>query len=187
MCSDIIWLDSVDSTNSEAKRRISELRDLSVIAARNQTAGRGQNGNKWVSESSKNLTISIVLKNPIIKPWEQSIISEATSQAIIDTLASYGIDARIKLPNDIYIGDRKICGILIENSILGEKINWSIIGIGLNVNQTEFPSDLPNPTSMSLCCPVPGEEYSIDEVLDRLVSRVALLIGRKNIHLHNAI
>lgn len=205
---DILWLHSVDSTNSEAKRRIADLGSISVIAAINQIAGRGQNGNKWFSESSTSLTFSIVLKDLSLKACEQSAISEATSLAIVDTLATYDIRASIKWPNDIYINNKKISGILIENSVSGEKINWSIIGIGLNVNQTEFPPELPNPTSMSLCSPKFGQKYNIEEVLNRLTRRAAyyyehflhdanqlsklselyqdLLIERKNIHLHNA-
>ena len=71
----------------------------------------------------------------------------------------------MKPPNDIWVEDRKICGILIEHSVRGEKINWSIIGIGLNVNQKEFPSDLPNPTSMAL----EGEETDIKRLLEEFI------------------
>lgn len=169
MSAEILWLESVDSTNSEAKRRIAELETMSVIAAECQTAGRGQNGNKWFSESSRSLTFSLVVKDLCLKAWEQAIISESTAQAVVDTLTSYGIDARIKWPNDIYCGEKKICGILIENSLMGEHIKWSIIGIGLNVNNINFPTNLPNPTSMALCT---GCVYQIKEVLDRLIEKL---------------
>ena len=172
MCADIIWLDSVDSTNSEIKRRLEHLDDLTVIAARNQTAGRGQKGNKWFSQPASSLTFSVLLKDIGLKAWEQSAISEATALAIVDTLGSYGIDAWIKWPNDIYCTDKKICGILIENSLMGEQIRWSIIGIGLNVNQTDFPTDLPNPTSMTLCT---GCEYQTEDILSSLITRLAQL------------
>ena len=171
---EILWLDSVDSTNSEAKRRITELNSMSVIAARNQIAGRGQRTNKWFSERDKSLTFSIILKEPDLKAWEQSAISEATALAIVDALASYGIEAKIKWPNDIFCGDRKICGILIENSLMGEHIKCSIIGIGLNVNNTDFPTNLPNPTSMVLCS---GCEYQIEDVLNDLSDRLMVYLS----------
>jgi BirA family biotin operon repressor/biotin-[acetyl-CoA-carboxylase] ligase len=98
----------------------------------------------------ENLTFSIVLKDFDIMPKELVAISQITALSIVDFLSLYGIDARIKLPNDIYVGARKISGILIENSICAGKLRWSVIGIGINVNQTVFPTSLPNPTSMSL-------------------------------------
>ena len=169
MATDIIWLESVDSTNSEAKRRLAELGNISIIATKSQTAGRGQKTNRWFSESSRSLTFSLVVKDLCLKAWEQSTISEVTAQAVVDTLASYGIDSKIKWPNDIYCGDKKICGILIENSLMGEHINWSIIGIGLNVNNITFPDNLPNPTSMALRS---GYEYHLEEVLEKLIARL---------------
>ena len=141
---DIIWLESIDSTNEECRRRISDIDNLSVVAALSQTSGKGQRGNVWLSESGQNLTFSIVLKFPAkglkaeMEPmlaYDQFVLSEITSLAIVDLLADFGIEAKIKWPNDIYIGDRKICGMLIENSLRGEWIQHSIIGIGLNVNQ----------------------------------------------------
>ena len=148
---DIIWLDRVKSTNDEARRHISEIDNLSVLSALEQTDGRGQHGNKWSSQPGENLTFSIVIKDFRIKSNEQSAISQVTALSLTDFLESHEISAKIKWPNDIYVGDEKICGILIENALKGQEIDWSIIGIGLNVNQTEFPKDLPNPTSMKLC------------------------------------
>ena len=148
---DIIWLERVDSTNDEARRHISEIDNLSVVSALEQTKGRGQRGNRWSSQPGENLTFSLVVKDFRIKANEQSAISQATALSLVDLLSRHEIKARIKWPNDIYAGDEKICGILIENSLKGSEIDWSIIGIGLNVNQTAFPEDLPNPTSMRLC------------------------------------
>ena len=148
---DIIWLERVDSTNDEARRHISEIDNLSVVSALEQTKGRGQHGNTWLSMPGENLTFSLIVKDFRIKANEQSAISQATALSLTKLLGRYGIEARIKWPNDIYAGDNKICGILIENSLKGMEIDWSIIGIGLNVNQTSFPEDLPNPTSMRLC------------------------------------
>ena len=166
---DIIWLESADSTNEECRRRISDIDNLSVLAALSQTSGKGQKGNVWLSEPGKNLTFSIVLKFPAtdikseLEPmlaYDQFVLSEITSLSIVDLLAEHGIEAKIKWPNDIYVGDRKICGMLIENSLRGEWIQHSIIGIGLNVNQRNFDVTLPNPTSMVLCNEISGETGS---------------------------
>ena len=119
---DIIWLDMTDSTNMEASRRISELDNLSVLSASKQTSGRGQMGNSWESETGKNLTFSILLKSDNgsifqVKACDQFIISEAAALSVTDLLAAHGIPAKIKWPNDIYVGNRKICGILIQKSL----------------------------------------------------------------------
>ncbi len=160
---DIIWLESVDSTNDEAKRHISDIDNLSVLSALEQTAGRGQRGNSWTSAPGENLMFSIVLKyscDPIapghglLKPLharDQFVLNEIASLSVVDFLSRHGISAMIKWPNDIYVGSKKICGILIENSLRGTYVSSSIIGIGLNINQRNFNVNLPNPTSMLLC------------------------------------
>ena len=165
---DILWLDTVDSTNNEARRRISKLDNLSVVSALEQTKGRGQRGNRWSSQPGENLTFSLVVKDFRIKANEQSAISQATALSLVDLLSRHEIKARIKWPNDIYTGDEKICGILIENSLKGSEIDWSIIGIGLNVNQTAFPEDLPNPTSMKLCTGN-SNPYNTREILEEFM------------------
>ena len=165
---DIIWLERVDSTNDEARRHISEIDNLSVVSALEQTKGRGQRGNRWSSQPGENLTFSLVVKDFRIKANEQSAISQATALSLVDLLSRHEIKARIKWPNDIYAGDEKICGILIENSLKGSEIDWSIIGIGLNVNQTAFPEDLPNPTSMKLCTGN-SNPYNSREILEEFM------------------
>ena len=165
---DIIWLERVDSTNDEARRHISEIDNLSVVSALEQTKGRGQHGNTWLSMPGENLTFSLIVKDFRIKANEQSAISQATALSLTKILGRYGIEARIKWPNDIYAGDNKICGILIENSLKGMEIDWSIIGIGLNVNQTSFPEDLPNPTSMRLCTGN-SNPYNIRRILEEYI------------------
>ena len=147
---DIIWLDKAESSNDEARKAIDALDNLSVVAVRCQTAGRGQGTNSWVSAPGENLTFSVVLKDLDISASEVVAISQITALSVVDFLSKHGIEAKIKLPNDIYVRSKKICGILIENSLCGNKIKWSIVGIGINVNQTIFPSSLPNPTSMLL-------------------------------------
>lgn len=147
---DTIWLNEVDSTNKYAREHISELDNLSVIAALRQTAGKGQGDHKWHSESGKNLLATIVLKNPDIPASEQKHISDITAASVVQLLAAHGIKAWIKPPNDIWVDNKKICGILIEHSLIGSRISHTVIGVGLNVNQTDFPDELPNPTSMVL-------------------------------------
>ena len=149
---DIIWLDVAESSNDEARRAIDSLDNLSVVAVRCQTKGRGQRTNTWETAPGQNLTFSIVLKDLVILPSEQIAISQITALSVVDFLALHGIEAKIKLPNDIYVGNKKICGILIENSICSNNMKWSIIGVGINVNQTTFPFSLPNPTSILLEC-----------------------------------
>ncbi len=173
----IDWLTEVDSTNAEVRRRLPELDDLSVIASLEQTAGRGQRGNTWDSSPGENLTFSLVLKpsdGGFPRANRQFSISRAVALGICDHLESRGINCRIKWPNDIYVKDRKVCGVLIENSLSGNEIVSSVIGIGLNVNQKDFPEHLPNPTSMSLCT---GEEYSLEAELDGLLSRLLERLG----------
>ena len=147
---DIIWLEEVKSTNEYTRRHIDKLDNLSVVSAINQTSGKGQGDHIWHSEPGMNLTCSILVRNPSIIPSDQRTISDDVAQSVIKLLTQHGIDAWMKPPNDIWVGDKKICGLLIEHSIRGSRILWSIIGIGLNVNQTSFPDDLPNPTSMAL-------------------------------------
>lgn len=163
----ILWHDSLDSTNNEAARRIESLADLSVIAAVEQYSGRGQRGNVWHSSPGDNLTFSIVLKGngslAALPVTSQFDISRLSTLAVHGFLAKEGIDAKIKWPNDIYVGNRKICGMLIENSLSGAKISWSIIGIGLNLNQKDFPPQLMNPTSLTL---LTGRRYSLESGLE---------------------
>ncbi|MBO4625541.1 MAG: biotin--[acetyl-CoA-carboxylase] ligase [Bacteroidales bacterium] len=157
------WLETVDSTNSEALRRLPELADGTVLAAREQTAGRGQRGNTWFTEAGKNLTFSIVLKALPLKAADSVRLNFLTSVAVASFLESHGVDASIKWPNDIYVGSRKICGMLIENTLgPGGQLMASVIGIGINVNQTEFPQ-LANATSMALCT---GKEYELEPALE---------------------
>ena len=168
----IEWTDSVDSTNNEVKRRIECLSDLYVISAVQQTAGRGQRGNIWLSEPGKNLTFSMAVKYggelfADASPENQFVINGIISLSIVELLAVHGIDARIKLPNDIYVNGKKICGILIEHSVLGSSLLHSIIGVGLNVNQLDFDESLANPTSMLL--EVSGDEMNLPSLLEELL------------------
>lgn len=163
----IIWLDTVDSTNSEALRRLLELESGTVLAAREQTAGRGQRGNSWFSEPGKNLTFSIVLK------FDENELSAADtiwlnyliSVTVVDFLQSHAIWCKVKWPNDVYVGRNKICGILIENVLNGSSVGASVIGVGLNINQHNFPQ-LANATSL---WSLTGKEHSVEKCLKKLM------------------
>ena len=174
---DIIWLENIDSTNSEAQRHISSLDNLSVVAALSQSGGRGQRGNSWFSEDGKNLLFSVVLRLDV-QAYDQFVISQMASLAVVDLLGEDDIEAKIKWPNDIYVGDKKICGILIENSVCGKKISSSIVGIGLNVNQRIFDDSIPNPTSMLLSYPETSEEFNLHDLLDDYIDILSEYIDR---------
>ncbi|PLX05009.1 MAG: biotin--[acetyl-CoA-carboxylase] ligase [Marinilabiliales bacterium] len=146
----IISLQSVSSTNDYASDlvRKSKPADFTCVIAREQQKGRGQNNNSWFSEPEKNLLLSLILKPAFLTPGQQFFISQMAAVACVDFLKSYGLVANIKWPNDIYIGNRKLGGILIEHNVQGNLLEYSIIGIGLNINQVEFPKEIPNPTSI---------------------------------------
>ena len=161
-----VWLDTIDSTNSEALRRLPELAGGTVLAALDQTAGRGQRGNTWFTEPGKNLTFSIVLKNLPLEASQAVRLNYLTSVAVATFLEAHGLKPAIKWPNDIYVGNRKICGMLIENTLAPDgRLAASVIGIGINVNQTAFPQ-LANATSMALCT---GKEYVLEPSLEEFL------------------
>jgi len=162
-----LWLDTIDSTNSEALRRLPELEGGTVLAAREQTAGRGQRGNTWFTEPGRNLTFSIVLKQLPLQAAESVRLNFLTSVAVASFLESYGVKVAIKWPNDIYVEGRKICGMLIENTLgPGGRLMASVIGIGINVNQTGFPQ-LANATSLAL---VSGKVYDLEAELQAFLA-----------------
>ena len=160
------WFEVTDSTNNRLLADRGDLPSGTVYAALFQTAGRGQRGNSWKSASGQNLMFSLLLRPSGLCAGEQFAISEAVTLGITDYLLAKGVEARIKWPNDIYCGDRKICGILIENSLTGDKVADSVVGIGLNLNQKEFDPSAPNPTSLSL---LTGDSYLLEDELQQLL------------------
>ena len=132
------------------------------IYAGYQTAGRGQTGNGWESEEGKNLLCSILLP-PRKNLFELNVVVSAAVQRTL------GSGYTIKWPNDIYWQDKKIAGILIENAIIGNEVKYSIAGIGLNVNQTEWQSDAPNPVSLKQ---ITGQTYNIDSLMQQLYAEI---------------
>lgn len=168
-------VDEAGSTNSvmtETDRR-EALPHGYAIMARRQTAGRGQRGNSWESEAGQNVTLSVMLRPEGVEAREQFMVSEAVAIATAGVVAELtGVQAEVKWPNDIYVGQQKIAGILIECGLEGERISRAIAGIGLNVNQSVWRSDAPNPVSMRQ---LTGEEYDTAATARLLVERVARL------------
>lgn len=144
---------SLESTNVYASSLAAKSNPVegTVISTYSQTHGKGQIGSKWESEAHKNLSLSLILKPTFLVLRDQFLLTQCISLAVKDFLESYAnIPVKVKWPNDIYVGQRKIAGILIQNNINSKKIQYSIIGIGLNVNQVHFSSWVPNPTSIAL-------------------------------------
>lgn len=166
----IIRLDTTASTNAAAAAMGNEAADGTVVTAAEQTAGRGQRGNSWESEPGKNLTFSIVIRRGFQAP-RQFELSMLVSLGLTSALSKHLDPDRVKIkwPNDIYFDDRKLAGILIENTVSASGIERSIAGIGLNVNQTEFRSDAPNPVSMKQ---ITGETYDLESVLEETAGAV---------------
>ncbi|MDE6638026.1 MAG: biotin--[acetyl-CoA-carboxylase] ligase [Muribaculaceae bacterium] len=153
-----IHLEEVDSTNAYIMRNVRDLEAPVMVTAYRQTAGQGQRGNSWEAEPGKNLTFSVFYRPAGLPPMAQFSMSEAVALAVVDFLANHGIEAKVKWPNDIYVDDRKICGILIRHSVMGDAVTYSVIGVGIDVNQTLFLSDAPNPVSMKQ---ITGKTYDL--------------------------
>lgn len=129
-----------------------------------QTAGRGQGTNHWESANGENLLFSLALHPKFLPPFQQFLLSESIALALIDTLGEW-IETKIKWPNDIYVEDKKIAGILIECDITGKTLSTACVGIGLNVNQTLFLSDAPNPISLRQ---IVGHKLDREELLKKI-------------------
>ncbi len=167
----IIKLNATDSTNSYLRALSAQKApdDYTIVTANHQTQGRGQRGTNWISESGKNLMFSIFKDVSFIKFHDNYFISIITSLALIKSLHQFLIPKlRIKWPNDILSEDKKICGILIENIVKHNAFGGTIIGIGLNINQTNF-DNLPNATSLQL---ITGTPFNTDELLQSIVANL---------------
>ena len=161
----IYRFDILPSTNDEATAP--QYVEGDIILAQRQTAGRGQRGHTWESREGENLTFSLLLEPLFLSPSEQFLISECVALGVCDALLHYGIEVQIKWTNDIYIGDRKLAGILIEHKLQGSALARTGAGIGLNVNQKAFSDDLPNPISMAQTT---GREFDREEVLQTVTT-----------------
>jgi len=174
----IIKLNATNSTNSFLKElgRDTALENFTIVVASEQKKGRGQQDSQWVSEPFKNLTFSVFTNEFVLEIRHQKYLNFAISLALFNTLSSYKIpNLSIKWPNDILSANKKICGILIENNIKGPKINSSIIGVGLNVNQERFLDSLNNVSSLKNICNL---EFDLDLLLLKIIENL-----KKTIHL----
>ncbi|AJR02427.1 biotin--[acetyl-CoA-carboxylase] ligase [Siansivirga zeaxanthinifaciens] len=175
----IIKLNAIDSTNSYLKKLSAQeaLDDFTIVMTEAQLEGRGQMGSVWTSKSSKNLTFSVYKKFSGLEFQHVFYISIATSLALVKTLQFFSIPKlAIKWPNDILAENKKICGILIENIMRNQTVSNSIIGMGLNVNQTEF-ENLPKASSLKL---ITGDVYNIDELAILIVNNLKIYFNKLN-------
>ncbi len=182
----IVWIEETSSTNSEVVKYDGYLPEGVILSARRQLAGRGQKGNSWEAEPYKNLSFSAMWRPENFEAIDQFAISESVALSVVDLLATLSISAKVKWPNDIYVGDKKICGILIEHSIMGREISRTIAGVGINVNQVKFLSDAPNPVSIFN---LTGREYETDALLREFemilngnLDKVSSAAGRDEMH-----
>ena len=172
----IVRLDSVDSTNNYLQKLVQKnpVAEGTVVIALEQKLGKGQRGNRWQSEPGKNLTLSALLSPKFLEAQHHFMINKVVSLAVADTVAEMlNVEVKIKWPNDILVNEKKIGGILIENTVSGNTIQHAVIGIGLNVNQTHF-ADLPNATSFLNSLSQNNKrgikEFSLNEVMEALCS-----------------
>ena len=173
----LIKLDATDSTNDYLKSALStdSLVDFTVVATERQLKGKGQRGAKWQSEPGKNLTFSVLKRDLDLPVSDNFILNIGVSLAVFNTLKSFQVpDLSIKWPNDILSGTSKICGILIENLILGSKVTTSVLGIGLNVNQLDFDT-LQNATSLKLLL---GKTFNLEELLVQVVENLKVVFKK---------
>lgn len=172
----LIKLDATDSTNAYLKRllRSQETEDYTVITAQRQSQGRGQMGTIWESDIGKNLTFSVLKKNIGLTADKGFVLNVCVSMAIYEVLQKFQVpELAVKWPNDILSGTAKLCGILIENNLLGNQINTSVIGIGLNVNQTSF-ENLPRVSSLKMLL---GGTFNLDGLLEEIVKRMKIIFA----------
>lgn len=166
----IVYLTSCHSTNDYASELIqkNQFFNGTIVITENQTSGKGQRGNVWLSEANKNLMFSIILQPDFLPANEQFNLNIAVSLGIQDCLENYlKENLSIKWPNDIFFVDKKIGGVLIENTLVGKNINTSIIGIGININQSDFLID----TASSLLN-ILGKEQNIRAIAESLFEKI---------------
>ncbi len=182
------YLEHTDSTNTQLTDFCNQqlaagnaIENLTTIYTFSQSAGRGQQGNKWESEPGQNLLFSTAFLLPQLPAQQQFRITELVALAVWETVGDIlrrdappiSDSLKIKWPNDLYAADRKLAGMLIENCLAGSHILYSVAGIGLNVNQTAFPENVPNPVSLSL---LTGQRYDLHELMQQILTAFARLL-----------
>ena len=174
----IVWTEETSSTNDLLRQRVDAGEHVDVLATRFQTAGRGQGGNRWESARGKNLLFSLCVHPRRVSAKGQYVLSMAVAVGMVNglrTLIEGTGELKVKWPNDIYVGHRKLSGILIENRLRGTQIAQSIVGIGLNVNQQTFVSDAPNPVSLRQ---LTGTEHDVERLLEKLTEALFSAIAQ---------
>lgn len=163
----VLEYEELDSTNTRAEQLgWNVLEDKMVVLTRRQTRGRGQVGNSWESEPGKNISMTVVFRPKALAAGEQFAISMVVALGTCDFISRYTGESSVKWPNDIYVGDKKISGILIEHVVMGSCVGGSLCGVGVNINQKRFLSDAPNPVSLFQ---LTGKELSLEKVLEELL------------------
>lgn len=167
----LIHLEETESTNKYLNELCNRqcVGELTTVTADFQTSGRGQRGNSWESEAGQNLTFSFVLYPVFLQARKQFLLSQIISLAIKEELEEYAADISIKWPNDIYWKEKKICGMLIENDLTGTHISRCITGVGININQETFRSDVPNPVSLKQ---ITGQTHDCCRILASVMKRI---------------
>ncbi|RYU94927.1 biotin--[acetyl-CoA-carboxylase] ligase [Emticicia agri] len=163
----LIYLPSCHSTNDVAAEKIQKesIFDGTIVITSDQTAGRGQRGNNWEALPGQNITMSVILKPDFLTATSQFRLNIAISLGVHEFLSKYVAEnLRIKWPNDVYIGNRKMGGILIENTIAGSRLNYSIVGIGLNINQLNFSNDKAISLRLATC----QDEFDLEKLIEEL-------------------
>lgn len=180
-----ISLDSVDSTNTYLKNLPpGDNEDWTLVTACYQEAGRGAGNNRWESEAGKNLLFSLRTHPVFVEAPDVFVLSASLALSVWHALQNYIQGFSIKWPNDIYYGDRKIAGLLIENNLMGGKVQSCIMGVGINVNQMQFLSDAPNPVSLRQ---ILGHEIPCSEVLHNFVGQFRSYYSRIQAHDYQAL
>jgi BirA family transcriptional regulator, biotin operon repressor / biotin---[acetyl-CoA-carboxylase] ligase len=167
----LILQDETMSTNNYATSLLAseKIEEGTIVLTFRQLKGRGHGKNVWESEDFKNLTFSLILFPDFLQAQKQFLLSQVVSLGLYDFLAGKTSDVAIKWPNDLLIGNKKTAGILIENSVFGEKLQSSVVGVGININQVAFPGHLPEATSLAI---ETGKEYSLEETCQTVMGEI---------------
>ncbi|MEL6863696.1 MAG: biotin--[acetyl-CoA-carboxylase] ligase [Bacteroidota bacterium] len=177
----LLHFPQLSSTNQYALELLSNSRpsEGTVISTYNQVHGRGQIGSTWESEAFKNISLSAIFYPHFLLARQQFDLNQAISLAVFDFLLPYvGPGLKVKWPNDIYVEDDKITGILIQNTIIGQHLQASVVGLGININQVHFSQEIPNPTSLKI---LRQKDYD----LDTLVGELCQCLERRYLQLRN--
>ncbi len=173
----IIRLEETDSTNLYAERLLQQGQagHGTVVTAAYQSDGKGQGDNTWESEKGKNLLVTFILEPVFLPASEQFMLNKAMTLAACDLVRASGVVPSVKWPNDIYAADKKTAGLLISHRVAGSTLEYSVVGMGINLNQEKFPASLPNAVSLKM---LTGVEYDPSAVLESLITAIVNRYGQ---------